>query len=411
MKPVLNVVLVLVFAAAAPAVWGQSAPYVSRLTAQAAPKSVVLTWKDAEGFPGARYEIWRSSKEIVKDSLADAVLVGTVNAGVEAYEDTSVTGPSYYLVLLKDTAGNRQGYYVPYKNKTLEAVQPQGEAPATARIRVGDVSYAKTQLVVAFTAEPPDRKLVVFRRAGPIATLADLKDATMLGNTTGAQAPFHDSPPPGLDFYYAILDAQAFADGRPDAFQPDNTTDRAAGFPLVAVPEDGVDATLRPEVAGPARALPLPILQVESAPETGAPLAPTGYEPIAPQPLPPETADTLRQWAKPSSSPQGLPDPVVLPEERAATGDGAAKYLVQIQHAYLEPKDWKGAADALRTVLKLTLDTRTEARARFYLGEALSYQKDYRNGFVEILSARDAYPAETKPFLDALLSLLDAQTN
>ncbi len=408
MKLVRNIVLTLALVLAAYPAWSQDAPYATRLSAQSTPRSVVLTWKDAVGFPGARYEIWRSSKEITKDGLADAVLIGTVNSGVEAFEDTKVPGPSYYLVLLRDTAGNRQGYYVPYKNKTLDPVQPQGTEAAAAHVRVGTVTYARTQVIVPFTADPPDRKLVVFRRAAPITAVADLKDATLLGNTTGAQAPFRDTPPPGIDFYYAILDAQAFADGKPEAFQPDNTTDRAAGFPLVALPDDGIDSGLRPEVPSTARALPLPILQVESAPESGAPLVPTGYEPIKAQPLPPETAAVLRQWAKSSASPLGLPDPVVLPEERAGARDGAARYLVQILHAYLEPKDWKGAADALRTVLKLTLDSRTEARARFYLGEALSYQKDYKNAFVEILSARDDYPSETRPFLDSLLSLLAA---
>jgi hypothetical protein len=113
-------------------------------------------------------------------------------------------------------------------------------------------------------------------------------------------------------------------------------------------------------------------------------------------------------WAKASPTAQALPNPAVLPEERAAARDGAARYLVQILHAYLEPRDWKGAVEALTTVLKLTLDARTEARARFYLGQALSYQKDYKNGFMEILSARDQYPVETKPFLDSLLSLLAA---
>jgi hypothetical protein len=410
-KLVRNIVLALALTLAAAPVWSQDAPYVTRLSAQSTPRSVVLTWKDAAGFPGARYEIWRSAHEILKDGLASAILIGTVNSGVEAFEDTKVSGPSYYLVLLRDAAGNRQGYYVPYKNKTLDPVQPQGTEVAAARVRVGTVTYARTQVIVPFTADPADRKLVVFRRAAPITTVTDLKDATLLGNTTGAQAPFRDTPPPGIDFYYAILDAQAFADGKPEAFQPDNTTDRAASFPLVALPDTGLDSGLRPDVTTAARALPLPILQVESAPETGAPLVPTGYEPIKPQPLPPETTAVLRQWAKSSGSPAGLPDPVVLPEERAAARDGAARYLVQILHAYLEPKDWKGAVDALRTVLKLTLDSRTEARARFYLGEALGYQKDYKNAFVEILSARDAYPVETRPFLDSLLSLLAATPN
>ena len=116
-----------------------TAPYVSRLTAQAGSQSVLLTWKDAEGYPTAQYEIWRSDKEIVKDSLPKAKLLATVKAGVEAYEDTTVSTPSFYLVLLKDSAGNRKGFYIPYRNKTTEAVKPEGTSPTSSAPGISSV--------------------------------------------------------------------------------------------------------------------------------------------------------------------------------------------------------------------------------------------------------------------------------
>jgi hypothetical protein len=393
-----------------------AAAYISRLTAQAGPTSVLLTWKDAEGWPGVKYEVWRSDKEIIKDSLPQAKLLATVNAGVEAYEDTTVAGPSFYLVLLKDTEGTRRGYYIPYRNKTLTAVKPDGAAAkSTARIKVGDLAYANPQVLISFTAYPTDRKLVVFRRATAISALADLKDATLLGNTTGAQSPYKDTPPPGLEFYYAILDAQAFADGKTDAFQTENTTATPAGFPLVARPADAptgdLDSGLRPGLDS-TRALPLPLLQFDAAPGSGAPLVGTAYEPIQPQDLPPASEAALKVWAKASKSgPLPLPAPLVLPEERTAAQTGAGRYLVQIQTAYFVPKDWKGAAVALESVLKLSLEPRTQARARFYLGEARAYLKDYRRAFLEVLSARDEYPGEAGPLLEALFTLLDEGTN
>lgn len=393
----------------------ENAAYVTRLTAQAGPTSVLLTWKDAEGWPGAKYEVWRSEKEIVKDSLAQAKLLGVVDSGVEAYEDTTVSTDSFYLVLLKDADGTRRSFYVPYRNKTLTAVKPEAAAQATARIKVGAVAYANPQVLIPFTAYPPEKKLVVFRRAAPIASMADLKDATLLGNTTGAQAPYKDTPAPGLEFYYAILDAQAFADGKPDAFQVDNTTDRPAGFPLVTVPVTqtgpSLDASLRPGIDS-TRALPLPRLLVETDPSSGMPLASTAYEPVEALPLPPEVAAVLKAWTKGGRlEVTVLPDPVVLPEERSAANTGAGRYLVQIQKAYLESKDWKGAIAALESVLKLELEPRVEARARFYRGEALAYLKQYRPAFLEFLAAREAYPEETTPFLEALFSLLGEVTD
>jgi len=399
------------------ALWAQEGvAYVSRLAAQATAQSVILTWKDAEGYAGAQYEVWRSDKEIVKDSLSKAKLLSTVKAGVEAFEDTTVTTPSFYLVLLKDNQGNRKGFYIPYRNKTTVAVKPDSTAQAsTAKIKVGAVTYANPQVLIPFSAVPSDRKLVVFRRASAIRALADLKDATLLGNTTGAQTPYHDTPAPGLEFYYAILDAQAFADGRADAFQTENTTEFPAGFPLVAIPAEikasSLDSTLRPGINLSTRALPLPRLQFGTEPESGVPLVPTAYEPIPSTVLPHEAEAALRRWSKATPSGQSLPPQIVLPEERSAVQEGAARYLVQIQKAYLEPKDWKGAVDALENVLKLSLDERTEARARFYLGESLANLKEYRKAFVEFLAARVSYPSETRPFLEALFNLLDSETD
>lgn len=393
-----------------------SPAYVSRLTAQAGPTSVLLTWKDAEGWPGVKYEVWRSEKEIVKDSLSQAKLLATIDAGVEAYEDTTVTAPSFYLVLLKDSNGTRRTFYVPYRNKTLTSVRPDGAAAkTTARIKVGTVSYANPKVVISFTAYPPDRKLVVYRRAAPIKSVADLKDATLLGNTTGAQSPYRDTPAPGLEFYYAILDAQAYSDGKADAFQGDNVTEKPAGFPLVALPDDPqateLDAALRPGLDS-TRTLPLPRLLVDSEPASGSPLVQSAYDPVQPLPLPPATEAALRAWSKASSNRNvELPAPIVLPEERSASQTGAARYLVQIQKAYLEPKDWKGGEAALGNVLKLSLDSKTEARARFYLGECWAYQRLYRQAFLEFLAARGEYPDEAAKFLEILLTLLDEESN
>ena len=413
MKLVRSALFLLLLGTVVPLI-GQEAAYVSRLTAQAASQSVLLTWKDAPGFPGAQYEVWRSNKEIVKENLSQAKLLATVASGVEAYEDKAVGEPSFYLVLLKDRSGNRKGFFIPYRNKTTVAVKPDGSVPTPAAVvKVGTVSYASPQIVVPFQASPPDKKLVVFRRTSPIETLADLRDSTQLGNTTGAASEYRDTPPPGLDFYYAIVDAQAFADNRADTIQAANSTDQAAGFPLVELPKDiqdeSLDPSLRPDLDSPSRSLPLPLLQVGSEPDSGTPLVPPAYEPVSALPLSEATQAALRKVAKDTSSGEAaLPAPVVLPEERSAAQQGAAKYLVEIQKSYLQPKDWKGAIDALETVLKLTLDNRTEARARFYLGEARAYRKDYRLAFVEFLAARDVYQEETKPFLEALFSLLAA---
>ena len=408
-----KIIVFFLLASSVSGIWAQeAAAYVSRLTAQASPQSVLLTWKDADGFKDAHYEVWRSDKEIVKDSLAQAKLLATVAAGVEAYEDSTVTSPSYYLVLLKDASGSLKSYFIPYRNKTTVAVKPAGVTSAPARIQVESVTYANPQIVVAFQATPPDRKLLVFRRSSPISDLTGLKDATLLGTTSGAQASYRDTPPPGLEFYYAIVDAQAWSDGKGEVFQSGNATDRPVGFPLVALPPDVADTTLdaklRPDLAS-TRALPLPRLQVGSEPDSGAPLVASAYQPVAARDLSPEETAELSRWSKATlPGPGGLPAPVRLPEERSASEAGVGRYLVQIQSAYLDTRDWKGAVTALETFLRLPLDDRTQARGHFYLGEAWANLQDYRQAFVEFLAARDSYPNETRPFLETLFSLLEA---
>ncbi|HTH12921.1 MAG TPA: hypothetical protein VMB23_00900, partial [Spirochaetia bacterium] len=149
MKSLRSILIVALVALAGPLAAQDAAAYVSRLTAQPGPTSVLLTWKDAEGYDGAVYEVWRSEKEILKDSLPQAKLLATVKAGVEAYEDTTVTNPSFYLVLLKDANGNRKGYFIPFRNKTTTAVKPLGSGPAaTATVKVGSVTYASPQVLV-----------------------------------------------------------------------------------------------------------------------------------------------------------------------------------------------------------------------------------------------------------------------
>ena len=104
MKSVLYTLFFLFVTLVQPLVAQDNAAYVSRLTAIPGTVSVVLTWKDADGYPDATYEIWRAPKEIFKDSLLQAKLLGTVRSGVEAFEDTTVTETAFYLVILKDPA-------------------------------------------------------------------------------------------------------------------------------------------------------------------------------------------------------------------------------------------------------------------------------------------------------------------
>ncbi|MEI8095009.1 MAG: hypothetical protein WCG80_12420 [Spirochaetales bacterium] len=412
----------LLFAAlltlAATAVAAQESPaYVTKLDATVGVGHIQLTWKDADGWAGAKYEIWRSEKELVRDSLPSAKLVGTVDSGVMAFDDTTVTGPSFYLVLLKDTSGTRRSFYIPGRNKTSTALTPIAANPkATAVIRNLAVTLSGKNLLLAFQAIPADRKLNLYRTTTPVKSVADLKGATLLGQTTGTKSPWVDTPAPGLEFYYTVVDALAYTEGAADAFASQNTTDSAYGFALVAGAESAastaIAADLRPVLDQSLRPLPLPLMSLSLDPVSGEPMARPPATLSSPLLLAPATEKVLSAWARGGKTTTlPLPLPVVLPEEKLKNLTGSPKLLAQVIQSYFLQKDWTSSSEQLALLAKLELSTEVAARVSFYRGQAYAMQKSYRLAFLEFLSAKDALPKETQPWLDSLFTLLPTIPN
>jgi hypothetical protein len=386
--------------------------YVTKLDVTASVGHVILTWKDADGYPGAKYEIWRSATELVRDSLPSAEQLGTVASGIMTFDDATSKAPSYYLVLLKDADGTRRSFYIPGRNKTSTAVAPGSLNPkATAMITNLNVTLSGKTLQVAFRALPAERKLNIYRTTVPVKSLADLKLATLLGQTTGAKPLWVDTPPPGLDFYYTVLDAVAFTEGAPDVLGPQNTTEFPAGFPLVkvATPDESttpLSEDLRPMIDASLRPLPLPRLSLVNDPVTGQALAMPTLATAPAASLSESTEKVLSAWTRVTKPFKPFPVALVLADEKSATATGSQKMLNQIIASYFLQKDWKTTVEQLSLLLKLELSAELESRVHFYLGQALAAQKSYRLAFLEILSVRNDYRFETTPMLDSLFTLL-----
>ena len=385
--------------------------YITKLDANLVAGHVRLTWKDAVGFTGAKYEIWRSPNEIAKDSLPSAQLLSTVAAGVMQFDDLTVSAPSYYLVLLKDADGNRRNFFIPDRNKTTSALGPAAADPkAPATVSGLTVTLSGKTLQISFRSVPAEKKVSIYRTTIPVKSLTNLKDATLLGSTTGSKSPWVDSPPPGLDFYYSVVDASALASNTAGAFSSANTTEIAYGFPLVKVSEAtqtaALSAALRPAIDQSLRPLPVPKLTFFNDPVTGQVMA-TQPATQSPAKVSPETEKVLSAWTKGVKvATIAFPAPRTLAEESAKGPTGNQKLLSQTVQAYFLQKDWKSSVDLLNQMLTLDLEAGLEARVHFYLGQSLAGQKSYRKAFLELLAARTMYRVEVQDMIDSLFTLL-----
>lgn len=408
------VVLFSLLVAILPVAGQDSAPYVSRLKAENEGKRILVTWKDAESSQGAVYQVYRSNAEITKDNFTSARMMGSVASGIQQFADKSPEGRVFYLVLLVDKSGKLMEYFLPYRNKTVTPISLSDESYSdTVRIAGLSASPLGKQILVSFNSEPGDKKMAVFRSTKKISTLTDLKDAAMVGQVTGFQAPFRDTPPPGVDYFYTVLDAQAFAEGATDVFTPLNTLGSPVSLPLLTLPEqkqkDQLEKNLRPTLDPGLRPLPLPKLVVEKDPVTGSNLPPTALVPQSPRPLGEQTRKILTQISKGSEyGPKPLPELRILPEEKSPDPQGLQKDLSRIVLSYFAGKEWESSKQQLGVIQTQIANEKMAARIHFYQGQCLAYTQDFKRAVLEFLLAQKEYNQECTPFLDSLLTQLRA---
>jgi hypothetical protein len=109
------------------------APFISRVRVGLRGDTVVLTWEDAEEVAGSCV-VYRSDEPVTKESFKYAVKVGSVPSGTGKFEDKPAQkGEYYYAVLVLDPAGKLYEVFIPFKNSTAVAIEPQlKETPKAA---------------------------------------------------------------------------------------------------------------------------------------------------------------------------------------------------------------------------------------------------------------------------------------
>jgi len=277
---------------------------------------------------------------------------------------------------------------------------PSGAGPQPSITDIAAKPQGEGILVTYST--PPNSRLVLYRGTTKILDASDLLDAVLVAAFPDKDGSFLDYPVPGVDYYYAILGEEDLKAGRIALSEGVNSLSIPVQLP--AATAAGISAT------PPApRTPPLPYFLIENGISGGVALpADEGVPPAVPVSTETEKAiASILAMAPPIRL--AVPATKILKEELSQPSGGEDYALSLIVSEKIVPKDWSGAADQLRKYLSLNRGAQAAARARFYLGEALSYSGSPREAFFEFLLARDLYPVETRPWIEYVLASLQGQ--
>ena len=217
---------------------------------------------------------------------------------------------------------------------------------------------------------------------------------------------YEDAPPAGIPFYYAMADEELVKLGKAVFVAGENATAAPVSVPLTeAAGAAGAGGRAGSSLS---RTRPLPYLVLERGVYSGLGVTPA-------QEMPPRREIGQAAGEAVTALLAGLPReprqpmrPVILDVDRVVTGGGEEFLLHAIVRDAAAAADGAAAEERLQSFLSIRRDARLEARARFYLGQALYFQHRSAEALVEMLLAADLYNAETRPWLDRCLEDLAA---
>jgi hypothetical protein len=416
-----RVLLIVALALASAFGWGQQAspgplsaadlaPFASRLKAETVNRQVKLTWRDAPDLKGV-YLVYRATAEITPESLAGATLVGTVGSGVEFFIDTPPDQRGYfYALIIRDPAGTVYPLLIPFRNKTNSAVSMQTTAPAqelAARITGirAAVSASGDGVDVTFVSSNPARSLLLFLGTAPLVTADSLSRFASTTPLDPGTTRYTLAALPGIDYWFAVLDAGLYKLGQVALAQGTNVTATPVRLPLSA---SKIAAAPRP---GTRRILPLPTLVIPFGVQSGQRYADSGMVDTPPERnVSAATTKAIGRLLQGiARTPVVEPSPKVIPSDATPIPGSELTRLQQIVAGPFADGDMAGAQKQLLDFLGASHAPEVEAHARFYLGQTSYFLGRPRDALMEFLVAEDYYFQYTEPWKDACFQKLEAQ--
>lgn len=453
---VLHLVLLTALVLVPTIVWSQAdaggevvfAPFASQLRLAISDPRVRITWNDAADIV-TDYRIYRSTEPITTESLGDAELVGTAGPDDEGFIDVPPDpGAYYYAVVAENPAGDPYPVIIPGRNASYRAVEIENlatEAERAARVRGLNAAVVRAEgrslIEVTAVASREGRTVAVYRSTEPIATEADLADASLVREVPSESPRLLDLPVPGVGYYYAAVDAGLLLAGGLEITPGENATVEPAEIPLATTrdepapsarpapssdpageqpstptsareletapgeirPEADLEVVFEPEaIVG--RGVPLPFLQLQSQLATGLRLAdPRILIPERSQLRPAAEAALESLLARIEPEPSTEHGPTFLPDDRLPDPEGAEYTLRTILDGPFRRMAWESALEQIRNFLTLPLTPELEARAHYYRAQIYYFLGDEQRAVLEFLLARDAYYVEVETWLGRIL--------
>ncbi|MDR0403529.1 MAG: hypothetical protein LBH35_08090 [Treponema sp.] len=382
------------------------APFVSHLEAELKNGFIRLIWEDSPDVTGPVF-IYRAAVPFPVSPLPPGV---EVSYGDQSYVDEADRpGTFHYFVVSSDVWGRKYMIPIPYTNTVSVTVNESdtafflngaGEAPeipetteSTGNI-VHSLRAEEDGGRIVLTFEGGGGSVVLYRSTRPIRGGEDLLQAVVAGRVSSP--PFIDYPAPGIPYYYAVIPEEEMSSGLVPLSAGKNTTTEP-----VTARRERETAGLAPSGSAPdIRTLPLPPINTEGArsglsPDTSSP------------PLSEEALRAARALAGPASRTVLFREPGVFVEDmEGASSPGADGLLSQIVRGPFSERKWEEAGEELRRFLSLPRPPAVEGRSRFYLGQVYYFTGKPRDALFEFLAARNTYPKETNPWIDAALARL-----
>lgn len=395
---------------------GHSAPaspetttvFVSRLKAEPVDFQVKLTWVDSPDLTGTCV-IYRSSAEITSQNLDSATVVGSVPTGTGSFIDTPPDQRGwYYAVLIRDKAGNLYALVVPFRNKTSTPVSPKTSAPeeqlAAQVSAIRAVPSARGDSIeISFASSSRTRDLLLFWGPKPFTRSEDLLSATKTTPLDPGTTRYVLPVLPGIDYWFAVLDAGMFKLGQAPLSRGVNAT--AYPVQLQVTTSHGLPAA--PSVSR--RGIPLPSLAIIRGVQSGQEIGGTDVAELPqPQPVSDETRKAIEALRKDlPRAPAAAPKPEVLPADATPTPGGELSRLQEIVQGPFLAGDWATAQNRLLDFLSLPRKPDLADRASFYLGQVYFFEGQARSALMAFLDAQDSFYPETTPWIDACFQALE----